>query len=782
MSDTRQQEIQTVDSSGYPVNKRIATAKAARNIFKGMKKDNEIAALARAELQGLYDGNQPLSQSQLTRKGLAWICNVDWGEFRSSINLNAASVWNMLVSVQSFLKLEIKPGHRDTQNPYTDWGRQISLRFTKQLKKWDGFHFLWMSRILEMFKFGNGTAFWKNEKDWRSEFIRSSNVMFPAKTKSAAHSLFTVMIRDEMSVHDLVRKLWDEEAAKDAGWNVKYVRQMLVSYYKEKSDRSTTDKYNISDWESMQMAIINNDDALDDQFDDIRVVHALSQEFSESETNEVTHQIFLEGDDNKNKFLFEKENRFPSMTGTISLFMFHIGDGLLKSVRGLGKELFNPCHASNRLLGNILDGVTISAGILAQAQDARSAETAGIIRKGPMTVVTPSVKLQQQQVMPSMKAPAEARGLIHSLMNNNAGTYKNREESLHPRERTAEEVRTEAGNEARFEGNQSEWYYVQWGLWLEETFKRLLSKDYSEGDPGYEQHKELVDLLLEDGVPEHLIDPDVWEVSAVKAIGLGSVTNRLRITNDMMRDRGSRNEFERYEIEREWYAARVGEDNADRFVHRINLDEIPSIPYTMAEGENNDMVQGQNRTVAVDDPHKIHADVHLRKAAETAKMSASGQMSDVSNVALTMKLLIEHTKVHVGRLSQDKTRKKIVEQYLDSISKLEAVLKEMLRVMKAQDAQRQKQAEEQRKLLQEAQASKASRELEAKKYEIDRQFELEKYKADLLNQARESKTATSQQVQFTKLKADLDEQMIRLRADLEEKLARAQAQEAQNAE
>ena len=784
MPPTNKEQAIAVTASGLPKPKRIETASQALAIYKRMRDSAQASAISRANIQGLYDGNPPYRKSELRRLGVSWMANVDWGEFRATINRNASSIWNMLAGTQNLIQCSTYLS--DPQDPGADYSNIIAREFNKVVRdEWLSFHVNVRSRVLEMLKFGIGFCFWRDKIEWQSHFVRTGNVLIDPSTKASIGALSFVAIRDEMTLFDLMQYAEDEESAKENGWNVSYLRRKLADIFVKGMSQDSQKKYGIVDWESLAQAVKNEDFEVENsEFEPLRVVHmlaenvsALNEDGSIMESGEVSHQILIEDDENgkKSKFIYESENAFDGMQSAIHLMMFNTGDGWLKSIRGLGKEIFSFAHVSNRLINSILTGVDISSGLLMQMSSGHGAERFNVVKKGNFTIIPNDVDILQQNFMPNIKSAAEVRELIQALQNNNTGLYQTQRENPNAGIRTAEEVRTEAANEARFESDQSEWYYVQWELWVRETFKRIMNKKYPKSSVGYALHKVLFDNLKKAGVPSAFIDPEVWNVTAVRSIGLGSNANGERLTNEMVAMKSSLDEAGRKNVDREWFGIRVHWSNVDKFINETNRDQVVVLSHNMAEGENVDMMQGFPRSVGVDDADKLHLDVHFRSIIQLITRFAEGQSQDLMKDAIAADHHNNHIAQHIQGLAVDESRKDQVEFYMNALKEIQPQVQQMAQEAQqaAQEQQQQQQSDQEK--VEGAERAEVDKKVQIEMYKADRMAEVEMHKADQLDVSRQQKTITSMQAQLTDLRAKLEALVMTTQADIARKDAEVAA-------
>ena len=768
----KDEEIQNTTASGRSPKKRIVNAKAALAMVVKMKQSGEEAAYTRASIQGLYDGNPPFSRAEMKRRGYGWMANVDWGEFRNTINLTATSIWNMFVNTPTLISAQTDI--EDPQNPQNDYGKKIAVRFTQAVKRHKPFRYDTMRQIIDMLKFGVSASYWQDDTDWRSLPVRTSNLLMPAKAEVRPGGLKLFGLRDELFVEDLYEMIEGDDV--DSGWNLDYVRKKILKVVEDGNTSDGGDRYNISEWESMQQMVKNEDAALDKEFDGIKVVHLFSEEIGEEngyEGRKITHQIVLEHDDgggnDKDKeveFMYEKPRRFLNMESVINLSLYNVSDGWIKSVKGLGREIFHPSHASNRMLNSMLDGVVMGSGLLVQLMNANAAEKFNVVRKGPVTIVPEDAKLQQQQMQPTITPTVQARGIIQNISNKNVGTSRGRNENLQGSSPTAAQVFSEDTNEADLQNNQAEWFYLAWEAWLQESFKRIMNPSYSDGDGGYDDHKWMMDKLKADGVPKEVLKPELWEVTATRSIGMGSNRSRMEITTSMLGMMAGLDEHGKQNVKKEWFAARVGWENVPDFVDEIDRNKIFLHAHSMAEGENIDMDNGSSRTVPVDDPHSIHWAVHSSGVTQIIKRFMEKQSVQIEKDVIAVGRYLEHMVSHLQNLAQDPIREDEVKMYESELKQYADVFKQMGSMADALKKEQQELAAAQQKTVEDARKALASRDLEAAKYESEKKAEVAKYEAQLLHEARMMKANTSVMAQITKLQNDIQVMNARIGAEI----------------
>jgi len=451
MSDPTQ-NLLTSTAGGTPVKNRIREPQAAFSIFRRLKDDQDAIARQRTVLTQQYNGNPPISQTLLNDQGAGWRSNINPRESKAVIDTNTAAIWDMFTSVPNLVNVKCLISDKERT---LDYGAIVAKNFTRMLKEWTDFDFHMLLRIHEMLLYGVGAMFWRDEFEWKSEAVKAARIMVPHKTPSAPGRLEFCCIRDELSPVFLSGLVENASYAEKEGWNVAHIKEVLrLKYFEETLPPKSDDEYRLSTYESSAQRDKNLAYVLpaSAEFDGIAVTHLLVEELDEE--HRVSHYIIVEDYKSEDKYLFEMDRQYPSMADAIHLMLFSIGDGYFRSVKGLAHEIFSTCDISMRLLNSLLDAVTISSGLLLQAQSAVSAEKLKLMKKGPVTIIPEGLQALQSTFAPPLEAVLNVRETIQQLQNNNVGIYRNVNENTKVA-RTAKEVEIQAQNETRFESHQA---------------------------------------------------------------------------------------------------------------------------------------------------------------------------------------------------------------------------------------------------------------------------------------------------------------------------------------
>ena len=231
----------------------------------------------------------------------------------------------------------------------------------------------------------------------------------------------------------------------------------------------------------------------------------------------------------------------------------------------------------------------------------------------------------------------------------------------------------------------------------------------------------------------------------------------MQITSEMMGNASVADEIGRNNIAREWYAARVGWDNVDRFVPKNARDRIPSWATAMAETETVDMAYGEARTVSADDQHTIHITVHFGRLGAMVNPQDQSQRMDLETRVIGAGLHINHIAQHIGLMERDPSRAQSVSEATQGLQQAIQQYKQLEGILKQQQAQAEAQKQAEQKTLQEAQEQVANHDLEVEKYKIDRMAEVKLKEAEMLNESRFMKTIGGIEAGQLKLSAQIED-------------------------
>ncbi len=310
-----QLELLTVTDSGHGVPRRLASAAAARNLYKEYEDLDNQSAFSRSVIQGMIDGNQPYDPQMLEEQGLGSMVNVNFLSMRANLDARAAASHEIFAEVPTLIEVNSR-SNTDGDFQAQDNNSIISEEFTRTVRDWKKFLPYMDLTFRESDAYGIGVCLFPNEYDWRFKAFRRGSLRFDADASVDVDENDIYFLKDTMSAVDLLGFIDAEDAAK-SGWDVKACRELLIDIFIVK-DEDDEDRYPMSSWESLQQMKNNNDTSFQTkQYTRVPFVHILTKEAG---TGSITHQMLAENlPEAEEKFMFEKHDRFEAMRHNHSL-------------------------------------------------------------------------------------------------------------------------------------------------------------------------------------------------------------------------------------------------------------------------------------------------------------------------------------------------------------------------------------------------------------------------------------------------------------------------------
>jgi len=400
---------------------------------------------------------------------------------------------------------------------------------------------------------------------------------------------------------------------------------------------------------------------------------------------------------------------------------------------------------------------------------------------GSLAIIPPGTTAIQATFQPQIGSLINLRDVSQRVMMNDLGMSRLHPEGMEKeQQKTARQVMEETAKEARYERVVVVHRYNLMDQLYREIFRRVTDKNYVTGDAPY-GGKDLVNEML-DRCEERGVDKKFYfqglkkmKVSATRALGLGSASVKLDLTNQLMSASGGFDEIGKRNVLRDWVAARTSYRNVDRYVARIDRDQIPSNEASIATLEWNDVVNGQPVQVGHDQMHKAHIIVFMQKMAELMGAVEQGQIEDPRMPLTALRGGGEHIIEHGQILSQDPRHKEFINQVTEFLKVVDKMVAQLQQAAEQMMREQQKAQEEQQATMDEAQRVVADRELEAKIYEINKKSELEAMKIQSLNDMRAAKTQEQMGIRREQAAGDMQLKAQRQSAEIEMDRQKTQA-------
>ena len=655
---------------------RILDAASLNQIVKRLILDDGPAALNRVDVQKMYDGSPPYDQQYLDDSGQGYRCNLNFGDGKARIKSEMAGYYDLTDSVPVLARIYTPLG--DDQR--TMWGNIMSEEFHRMIKDWKSFNSRHQLLIGKMVPHGLGFLYFPDDLDWRWAVAGLNDFKLPRTATLDEDECDVAIVLREIPVgkfYSWIKDIPDD----DKRWDKTAVKQAIVN-----SDGQSK-VLTAGEWEKWETMLKSNDIFASVISPTVKVAYAWVREFS----GKVTQYITLQDGTNTN-FLFKCFEYFASVDQCFTFFAFEIGtDGMLHAVRGLAHEIYPTVQVLNTLRCQTVDNAKFSGSLLLQPKTQSDAEDMALLFYGGAVYIPPGVQVQNGQLNnPSSGILPIIQDMTLTMRRNTGDTLTKASDTSN--DKTKFEVQAELMKEAILPTSSLDLFYQPWGRHLSEVWRRCRRKDVTEKQPGGKEILAMRQRCIDRGVPiEAILAAD--QIHPMRAIGYGSPTNRLMAFDEFMQYFGSLDPVGQNNLLRDRFAQRVGYQQVDDYVPRIQQNGRTPLDVELAELQNAAMSQGTPVTVLPNDQHILHLQQHNPSLDKDLQQLEQNEPSD--QLLAVAQLKLQHIQKHEGYLVPDKLNEAIVNELKRQINNLgERVQKQIQQAARMQQKRQQEQAQQ----------------------------------------------------------------------------------------
>lgn len=711
---------------------RIASVRAATEIFSRLINSDFKSSLNRAAVQAMFDGAPPYSEAVQRNEGQGYLSNFSSGAAKQALDSAMAAYVDMLFSVEHLMRIRTNWGG---ENERAEWEGIISEEWTRMMREWKLYKFNFLNLCNFFIQHGIGLAYFPDDKNWQYRTSGLGDFYVPRMTFTAEDELEVACCSRDYLPHQLNAMISGEHV--DPSWNKEQVQKAIDEALLNRSYAGAgPDTVNLQP-ELIQAELKNNDLCLSYGTNTyIRTVHFWVKEVDGS----VTHLISLRTGTNA-EFLYKRMNRFKSMDEAFTFFTYGIGDnGYIHSVRGMGWKIFNKVQMIDRLENRAADSAMLAASILLKPNTENDMQETALTYIGQCGYLNPNVEVVQynfpdigQNVMPML---AEMR----TLLQNDVGQYANPVMTSDSTERTKFEWRAKLAESAKVSSTGQLLFYDPIEKLWRNVLRKQLRPDYRADEPGGKEVWEWLRRCMKRGVPiEALraIDPD--RSTVVRSLGAGSEAMRVMMYDEMMQTAGGLDPVGRHNFMRDWWAMRVGYDMVDRYIPKTVESREPDQTKT-AILENKQFEQGsRDIPVLQSEMHAIHAPIHMGMIEEI--MGAIEQNEELAAQLFgPFSEAVNHNVAHVELLSQDPFHQEEAAQLRQAMQKSNEILNNVGKKLQAMQEEAMMQAQEQSQqfegpqidpeVMQEIEANRIRLQQKEEEFQQDQRHREEKFRQE----------------------------------------------------
>lgn len=707
-------DLQTLDPvTGAAPASRIKDAASLNETIKNITRADIGSAGNRHNVQRMADGSPPFSQRALDESGQGGRCNLNFGDGKARLKAEESGYYDLTESVPTLCRTQSTYGDKAK---WSEINGIMSEELHTMLKGWDSFDSYFQLQVKKTVLHGMAFLYFGDDLNWQWEVAGLEDFKLPRSTTLSERKVDIAVAFRDVTVGELYSWIANVDRT-DKRWNLKEVRQAIM----KASDSNQI--YSENGWEQFQTILKNNDIwASNKAQESVHIAHAWVREFS----GKVSHFMTLRDGGNED-FLFKCLNRFDSVNQCFTFFPYEVGsNGTLHSVRGLGHEIYAPVQVLNALRCQTVDNAKLSGSLLIQPKTATDAQDLAIMFYAGAAYIPPDVNIVNGQLNNPSTNTLPVIQDMSMMMRRNTGDVNTQDRSASQSDKTKFEVQSELTKESVLPTALMNLFYQPWGRHLNEVWRRVQNKDLKSTDPGGREVHDFRARCVARGVPAEALTT-ACRVIPVRAMGYGSPGNRLMALDEFLQYYGSLDPVGQNNLLRMRFAQKVGYQQVDDFVPKIEEGGRGPIDVEIAELQNGAMSMGVPATVLPGDHHIIHLQSHLPNVSLDLDQIEGGQ--GTPQLLASVQTKIQHSAEHMKFLKPDKLQEATVSELTRVFNNTAERVSAAMDHAQRQAAKEQAQAPQQTDALQQAEEAHAQK-MRHTKEEHDLKMALKQQEAD----------------------------------------------------
>lgn len=746
-------KLETVEGNAKPVKSRFSDPVALRTVYDKLTEEDAKDAERRAKLRRMYDAHLPYNPMELAQSGLKHVTNVNWLGLKSVIDNRSDSLLKLASDTTNLI--ELQPRARELAGPDAERvARVISESFSTMLRETNDVIPTLAMMNTEADMYGLGPVTWTSSLDYKPVALERGQLRFIAKgpVQSMRHELF--MYETVMPASYLFFLLDHEDIASAEGWSVSAIKRWLVDVFQNHLETRAQPgtETNTSYVESSLSLLRQNRFVEEHQFDEINVVHAFVKEVEFPRG--ITHYIMPATE--QKEYLFVKPNAYQTMDECMLWFPYAVNLRYAREVRGLASHLYPIESANNRYKCRVMDMALQYASMVFTQTNAGSQMQLTLTEQGPFTILPKELTPVQNNIKPDMQQVAAMSQFIDNIgVNSVTGGDKGPIATTGVKmfQGSDRQTKEEVLLQQRLRSRKEEALFIQRMAVLDKVFREIYRRAFrlvglfAAHDPtiaaDYPEIVRFVENCDMRGVPLDVLlqSGSQFNVVTCRDLVLGS-EGKVGVLTELLGNFGANlDEPGRKNAQRDWIHLRLGVQAADRYLPEVDRDSAPNDQASSAVGENNDMRQGLEARVGVDQLHWSHIPVHAEVLQEIVQMVAASPDNEptkqstqqIENPKATLALLVsvskhlqEHLKYGGVQIGMGQKAKQVEKMLRD----LKPTVKSLNLAVATQERVEQAEAEKQQREMEALQKAADENELKKEMYKADRAAEVGHYRAD----------------------------------------------------
>lgn len=658
---------------------RVRAVAEARALCHKMWTDGEARRQQQVRLRAQLEGGRPWDAKKLEERGESWRSNHNFGDARAMKDRARTSYWQMTHNVPTLVSVTVK-----SRAPQGEaWARVMADAFEAFHHRWgEDFIVQDFALIDDFITYGWAGFTFTDPFSPRWEHIPHGDWLFPKDCPISQSKWDMVGLRRETSISDLWNRIRTKEQAKDAeqaGWNVKAIRQFLIRLRQETQGMAQGD-----DWNRLQDELIQNDLGASTAFgSNARLYYLFVREW----TGKISLRIMpesihgVEGQSEKEDYLFESEAVADAWSQVIGLIFYDIGNKKVHGVKGFAWRNHGHAMLINRLRNRLVDQANFNSGLNFARNGPAEGSARPVVENYAGFNVFPQGLTQITTYAPMQPAMDVMSMLERNQAENNA-IYREQSQQIKETE-TATQANILANIASQVDEAQGSLYLSQKGrVQYAEVFRRLRANTSDEDAQAFRAY--CLEYGRDFGLSAEVLDSVEVEVQSSASPSLASPFAREQAWTKTL---ALRNEPG---MNRRWIMAQyVASVHGAQAVAKILPPEdrpMSASSQRMAMMEN--LAMGDLAAMPVDemDDHVMHTELHMQPVEAAVQHFVQTGQGDPQRLTVGQ-LALEHIRQHLQMLELDSTKKEVLRELVRRFQAAVSVFEGMMRRMEKEQQQ-----------------------------------------------------------------------------------------------
>lgn len=648
-----------LDDSAYGTH-RLTTPADAYEVMSTLITANEARNIRLASIKGMLDGNPPFPSGKLKAIGQGWRNNWSTLEGRAVASAACVPFYDLASSSATLLSVECHYGDPTRRD---EWSQIIAEEADRVIKSWAAFDTRLFRLIYNFVCYGRGFLGWPEDGDWRFKMWPHDRVLFPDGVDLDPDALDLFIVRSSYTVGELYRKIKHLDIATEVGWNAEAVRAAI-----NRAVPNEPMAGQFTDHVALQRAFTDKDAYWNARCNTVNAAQIFIREHSGKWSRfliEETGQPGAYGTRNRTDpkdsptFLYQRFEAYDDLCEIMSPFFFEPRDDTWNGATGLGKDLFAPMQAKDRLRMSQLDATFMRGSLILRAITPAALNTVPLSQLGACTIIGPDFEAQQSTMLGDIESATVVNRDLDSMLQSNTGVYRPRMDKPQGNPRTATEAQQDFMQSTVLGESAVNRFYCQLDPTVQQLFVRLCK---GEGPPeATKAARAFKKACKERGVPDEIwrkvtTDLDSYvSVRASRAIGSGSKFVRQQAILSLAPITGGFPEAGRQAWHADVIAAATNQTKVARYLPQPGVPNRMDEHMRLALLENAALKEGAPIVRVAVDNDMIHAQVHMAAMGEAVGSLEKG--ADPAVVLAFLHAAGPHVLQHLQGLQLDEATK-----------------------------------------------------------------------------------------------------------------------------